>query len=540
MRQAPSSRRELQRAQQGAPEPRKRSGAYYTPDAVAAMLGRWAVRSASDRVLDPACGDGRFLTQATRSVGVEQDATAAAAARQRAPAAQVCHDEFFAWARRERAAGNRFDCAVGNPPFIRYQTWNGGVRRRALALCAELGVVFSGLSASWAPFLVVAAGLLRPGGRLAFVVPAAIGHARYAAPLVEYLVSEFAEVRIVAMRRKLFPRLSEDCWLLFAEGHGGRADAIGLAAVDAIERFRTPPAVTVRVPVSEWRTAWQRRLRPYLLGARARSLYQAAANAADGAFGRTAGEGMAQVAPADEGGRRRDAPAAVRLGTVATIDLGYVTGANGFFHLAPSRAAQAGIPPRFLHTTVPNARVLPPMELTATVVASWRRNDEAMLLLRIPTSGRRCQLPKAVRQYLDSDAGQRARQAYKCRHRTPWYAVPDVRVPHFFLSYMAGRAPKLVKNAAGASCANALHALRLRRADDSSASQRSLQRAWHTPLAQLSCEIEGHALGGGMLKLEPREAARVILPSTDWTERESQAEIEEAVATLRSWRHCGG
>ena len=548
-------RSKLQRACKGAPprkgapqptktsasEPRKRNGAYYTPDAVATMLARWAVRSAEDRVLDPACGDGRFLTQTARNVGVEQDAAAAAAARQRAPAAQVCHDEFFAWARRERAAGNRFDCAVGNPPFIRYQTWSGGVRRRALALCAELGVAFSGLSASWAPFLVAAAGLLRPGGRLAFVVPAAIGHARYAAPLVEYLVSHFAQVRIVAVRRKLFPRLSEDCWLLFAEGHGGRADAIDLAAVNAIERFETPLAATVRIPVSEWRTAWQRRLRPYLLGARARSLYQAAATAADGAFDRAAGEGAVPVGLDDEGGRRHDEPAAVRLGTVATIDLGYVTGANGFFHLAPSHAAKAGIPPRFLQTTVPNARALPPTELTSRVVASWRRNDEAMLLLRIPTNGRYgAQLPKAVRQYLDSDAGQRARQAYKCRHRTPWYSVPDVRVPHFFLSYMAGRAPKLVKNAAGASCANALHALRLRRTDNSVAYQRALQRAWRTPLAQLSCEIEGHALGGGMLKLEPREAARVILPGTDWTDRERRAEIEEAVATLRSWRHCGG
>lgn len=525
-------------------EPRKRNGAYYTPDAVAALLARWAVRSADDRVLDPACGDGRFLTQTARSVGVERDAAAAAAAQQRAPAARVCHDEFFAWASRERAAGSRYHCAIGNPPFIRYQTWSGGVRRRAVALCAELGVVFSGLAASWAPFLVAAAGLLRPGGRLAFVVPAAIGHARYAAPLVEYLVSHFAQVRIVAVQRKLFPRLSEDCWLLFADGFGGRTDAIGLAAVDAIERFETPPPATVCVPVSEWRTAWRWRLRPYLLGARARSLYQAAATAADGTFDRTACERTVQIEPA-AGGRRHDVPGPVRLGAVAAIDLGYVTGANGFFHLAPSAAMQAGIPPRFLQTTVPNARVLPPTELTSRVVASWRRNDQTMFLLRIPATGpwsgrRAVQLPQAVRRYLDSDAGQQARQAYKCRHRTPWYSVPDVRVPHFFLSYMAGRAPKLVKNTAGASCANALHALRLRRADDSAACQRALQHAWRTPLAQLSCEIEGHALGGGMLKLEPREAARIILPSALWAKREPQAEIEEAVATLRSWRHYDG
>ena len=136
---------------------RKRRGAYYTPEAVAAMLARWTVRAADDRVLDPACGDGRFLTHAVHSVGVEQDGAAAAAAQRRAPTARVCQDEFFAWARREWKAGNagkvgrRFDCAIGNPPFIRYQTWGGGARQRALALCAELGVVFSGLSASWAP-----------------------------------------------------------------------------------------------------------------------------------------------------------------------------------------------------------------------------------------------------------------------------------------------------------------------------------------------------------------------------------------------------
>jgi len=32
---------------------------------------------------------------------------------------------------------------------------------------------------------------------------------------------------------------------------------------------------------------------------------------------------------------------------------------------------------------------------------------------------------------------------------------------------------------------------------------------------KLSCELEGHALGGGMLKLEPREAARIVMPSAN-------------------------
>jgi len=38
-----------------------------------------------------------------------------------------------------------------------------------------------------------------------------------------------------------------------------------------------------------------------------------------------------------------------------------------------------------------------------------------------------------------------------------------------------------------------------------------LAATWQTSLTQLSAEVEGHAMGGGLLKLEPREAARVLI-----------------------------
>ena len=478
------------------------------------MLVRAAVRSPGDLLLDPSCGDGRFLAQHRLSVGVEQDGKAAGVAAQRVPEARVYNDEFFAWAER---TSERFNCVVGNPPFIRYQTFNGDVRRRALALCAKLGVAFSGLAASWAPFLVVAASLLRPGGRMAFVVPAAIGHAPYAGPLLEYLVGHFREVRVVAMRRKLFPRLSEDCWLLLADGFGGATCEIGFTAVDAIRPHDPPPRANVHVAVAEWRNAWRRRLRPYLLGPQPRALYLAATEAADRPRTQTAGSANGTASP-------------VRLGAVAAIDLGYVSGANGFFHLTPSSSTKTGIPKALLQTTVRSARTLPQRELTQQVVDSWQHNDDPMLLLRIPKAA---SVPARVRSYLDSAAGRSAREAYKCRHRTPWYSVPDVRIPHFFLTYMAGRAPNLVRNAAGASCTNALHAVQLRSPNTAG----HLQDAWRTPLAQLSCELEGHALGGGMLKLELREAARVILPPAESAKRQRTTEIEEAVSLMRRWRH---
>ena len=494
----------------------KRNGAYYTPEGVVAMLVQAAVHSPSDRLLDPACGDGRFLARHRNSVGVERDGYAAGIARQRIPEAQIHNDDFFTWACDAKRQGERFDCVVGNPPFIRYQTFNGGARRTALASCAELGVEFSSLTASWAPFLVVAASLLRAGGRMAFVVPAAIGHAPYAGPLLEYLVGHFKKVHVVAIRQKLFPRLSEDCWLLFADGFGCTANEIGFAAVETLNTEHPLPPPAIHIDVAEWRNAWHRRLRPYLLGPRPRATYLTAAAAAD----------SSNLPQATERPRR---PLA-RLRDLAAIDLGYVSGANGFFHLTPSNAARAGIPERLLQPTVRGARALPPEELTIDTVGRWRRNDDPMLLLHIPKT---MHVPSRVRGYLDSAAGQTAREAYKCRHRKPWYSVPDVRVPDFFLTYMAGQTANLVRNTARASCTNALHGVRVR----CPAQAVEVPTAWRTPLARLSCELEGHALGGGMLKLEIKEAGRVILPSFGSAESLPDAEINEAISVMRRWRH---
>ena len=246
----------------------KESGAYYTPEPVAAALVRWAVRDHGDRLLDPSCGDGRFIACHPNSTGVERNVDAASAAKQRAPSGAVHQGDFFEWAEQST---ERFDCAAGNPPFIRYQN-AGDVRRRALRLCDEIGAPFSGLTTSWAPFLVVTASLLRRGGRMAFVVPASIGHAPHAAPLVDYLVANFDAVRIVPIREKLFPHLSEDCWLLFAEGFGGSTRDIHFAPM---ERFKAtvPPRVAAPVPVDEWRGLWNRRLRPYLLEDSQRTTY---------------------------------------------------------------------------------------------------------------------------------------------------------------------------------------------------------------------------------------------------------------------------
>jgi SAM-dependent methyltransferase len=476
----------------------KASGAYFTPDDTVRSLVSWAVRSPSDRMIDPSCGDGRFLTAHGNSVGVELDPDSFEVARARAPRATIYQREFFSWALRTH---NRYDCAAGNPPFIRYQRFAGQVRQDALLVCRRQGVEFSGLASSWAPFLVAAASLLKPGGRMAFVVPAEVGHAPYAKPLLSYFASHFNQVTIVPVREKIFSDLSEDCWLLFADGFGGSTDSFTLAPMDTFRFTPEPPKRGTTVSLRNW-ARWNYRLRPFLLSADIRGMYQ----------------------------KVLEDTATVRLGQVARVGIGYVTGANDFFHLRPSTVAELGIPHTFLRTAVRNGRSLPPRAVTRSTVDSWIAQDDPVYLLSIGANDR---LPRSVRQYLASSEGDLARETYKCRNRSPWYSVPDVTVPHAFLAYMSGEGPSFVANRADCVCTNSVHAVRLTNGHRVS----HLQEAWNDPFTRLSCEVEGHPLGGGMLKLEPREAARVAMrtdgPSTD----EETHLIEEGVRVLRRWRH---
>jgi adenine-specific DNA-methyltransferase len=479
--------------------PPKASGSYFTPHDVAACLVSWVAHQPTDRMLDPSCGDGRFLALHRNAVGIEQDALSARQAIERAPSALVHEGDFFAWATE---TAERFECAAGNPPFIRYQTFVGETRRRAIALCKSQGADFNGLAASWAPFLVATAALLKPGGAMAFIVPAEIGHAPYAAPLLEYLVRSFAEVRVIAVRDKLFPTLSEDCWLLYAAGRGGQTDRIGLTAVNQFKPSRHLPRAELWIDIDEWRGAWNRRLRPYLLPLAFRKLYQAGG--------------------ADAGSRR--------LAEFATINIGYVSGDNSFFHLRPSEAKSWKIDSAYLHPSLRNGRAMPQRQITKATLAAWERNDDAVLLLRLQ---RGQDLPSGIRRYLDSSAGREARLGYKCRHRTPWYAVPDVQIPDYIMAYMSGRAVNLVRNMAGVTCTNSVHSVRVKDA----ALAKDLLPLWNTPFVRLSCELEGHSLGGGMLKLEPREAGRLLFPSRDFVTAASAEVFSEAIATMQRWRH---
>jgi hypothetical protein len=104
-------------------------------------------------------------------------------------------------------------------------------------------------------------------------------------------------------------------------------------------------------------------------------------------------------------------------------------------------------------------------------------------------------------------------------------APPTIR------SYMSGLGPSLVQNSACCVGTNSVHVVHLK----AGVSPRALFDAWSSDLTALSCEIEGHPLGGGLLKLEPTRAARVLVDKRAAAGLSGNV-AARGLATMRRWR----
>ncbi|HLL90956.1 MAG TPA: N-6 DNA methylase [Tepidisphaeraceae bacterium] len=494
------------------PVRRKALGAFYTPDTAAGFMATWAIRSPQDSVVDPSSGGGVFLRAAAERLaalggnpssqvwGVELDPSAhdhvrSAVARDYGlDPDKLVLGNFFDIAGR---LGSRFDAVIGNPPYIRYQAFAGPDRLSARRELAKGAVELSELASAWAPFVVRSTGLLRDGGRLAMVLPMELFHAGYAKRVLAHLAASFRAITLVTFKRRLFPDLSQDTLLLLADGRSGAKAELRVKEVEGLEDLAKLGAAAGRVRgarrVSQDVLEGRARLLSYLLPPKARTLY-------------------------DE--LRRSA-AVVRVSSLADVGIGYVTGGNDFFHLSPADTVRHGVPPSVLRRAVFRGRAFAGTEFDE---CRWREASEtgdAGYLLAIPPTHR---LSEGLLDLVRDGEARGVHEAYKCRVRSPWFSVPHVHVPDAFLTYMSGLRPSLVVNRCDAVAPNTLHIVRMLPLACTGVWNMAL--SWRSSLTQLSVEIEGHAMGGGLLKLEPGEAANVLVAKPGLSEPQARQTCE--------------
>lgn len=487
------------------PELRKARGAFFTPPAIAEYLAEWAVEDdGSASVMDPTCGEAVFLEAAGRrlaklgatpqqlreqiiGVDLHEDSVEASAdlLRRQGLDGSFIVSDFFALSAPGRldAKAPYVDAIIGNPPFVRYQQHVGQERKRAQLAALEQGVRLSGLASSWAALVVHACGFLKPEGRLAMVLPSELLYTGYAEPVRAWLKRRFKAVHLVTFERLQFADATEKVILVLARGSGG-CNAFSLVPVEDAEDLRRirmfgPMHLNVAPPS-------QGKWTDLLLPVEQRQTYD-----------RVVEEHF------------------VPLSEYGSPTLGTVTGANDYFCINEATRVEYEIDERHL------MKISPPgtkhFRATSFSRRDWvrLRDDGALVWMLQPLDSepgwQEDPSSAGLIAYLERGLSMKVDQAYKCRVRSAWYKPPAALLPDLFFTYMSHRYPRLITNSARAGFVNSMHGITLS-SDAPKVAKQALPFFMLSAATMLGAEIHGRSYGGGVLKMEPREAAALPVP----------------------------
>lgn len=502
---------------------RKARGAFFTPPAIADFLTRWAIRTPEARVMDPTCGEAVFLLAAAERLkalnatpaaiggqltGVDLhqeslDASAEMLAEEGTGANLICSDFFDLMTPSQLGQLGWQDAVVGNPPFVRYQEHRGDVRKRSATVALAQGVRLSGLASSWAATLVHASAFLKPTGRLAMVLPSELLTVGYAEPIRRWLRARFAVVNLVMFERLQFNDAEENVVLLAAHGTGP-CDSFCLYHVDdADDLANVHPLDPVGAsPAAEGK--WS----DLVLPLEVRQLFKSVS--------------VDRMA---------------RLDSYGTPELGTVTGSNEYFALSELTRKKFRIDEQHLkRISPPGTRHLKGLAFSRAQWEELKLAGERVWLLHPDPKAK----SKGLGDYIAHGESLGVPDAYKCTVRDPWWRPPAVPVPDLFFTYMSHRYPRMIENAADATFVNSMHGVRLRETTPTGAAS-ALPLLALNSVSMLGAEVLGRSYGGGILKMEPREAASLPVPepgamTTAWKVLKEQRPNLDAALRRGDWQ----
>ncbi|MGZ4584573.1 MAG: Eco57I restriction-modification methylase domain-containing protein [Mycobacterium sp.] len=456
-------------AGKAAPSADKARGGYYTPAPVARFLARW-VREAGPRIVEPACGDGAILRQLARVGGrvhgVELVAEEAAKSREFAP---VDAANLFTWLAATEPGG--WDGIAGNPPYIRFGNWASEQRDPALELMRREGLRPSRLTNAWVPFVVASSVLVRDGGRVGLVLPAELLQVTYAAQLREFLLSRFSDITLVTFERLVFDGVLQEVVLFCGVAGAGPARIRTVHLADADSLAQADLDVDSAPALLHENEKWTK----YFLDPGAIRLLRTL----------------------------KASTAMTRLGSVADVDVGIVTGRNSFFTFTDAQVRELGLLPHCVPLVSRSAQLsglVYDTDCRAGDVAAGHRG----WLLDAP----RDPADPALIAHIDAGESAGVDRGYKCSIRKPWWSTPSLWIPDLFMLRQIHLAPRLTVNAAAATSTDTVHRVRLAAGVDATA----LAAVFHNSVTFAFAEIIGRSYGGGILELEPREAEQLPIP----------------------------
>jgi adenine-specific DNA-methyltransferase len=440
------------------------SSKVYTPTDLAEAIVRVLGDQPGAMWLEPSHGKGVFI-EAIARLGVRRERITAidldcTPSHADTLATTFRGVDFLRWALE---TDKKFDRIVGNPPFVAIRALPVSLQASAISVPDLSGRPIGRRANLWYVFVLASLRLLKCGGSLAFVLPAAAEFTNYSEPIRRLIGQKFNRLELYRCERPLFEGVQEGTLVAVARGYelspcmvrrrrfGSREGLVrGLLEGDPINGHKCPPR------------------------------------------------------------NSRCITSTIKLDSVAGIHLGGVTGHAEYFLMNEEGRQSRGLPLAALTPVVSKAKhlrfVCLDMENWKTLKSSgeriWLFNPPAQML----------QHPN-VRSYLELDVadGGCNRNAFKISIRDPWYRTPLPARPDAFLSGMSQYGPWLCINEMQAlNATNTLYVVTFQQRN------RELWYAWALALLSSTAQHQIRRLGrryaDGLIKYEPGPLGQIELP----------------------------
>jgi len=456
----------------------RNNGIYYTPPELANFAAKLGIANVDSSILDPCYGDGALLLAAHERL---RQLGSISPARQIfgydiAPRSEnvrgnkltrLFHKSklkkrnFFSAIEERR---NKFDVILMNPPFVRHQLILKR-KQKYLRKIVNNSSILPVTSDLWAYFVIHSLKFLREGGNFVAILPWSFLYSDFAKRLRERLLEKFGSLHVIVLGKRMFEGAEERILVLVGRSFGLSSTKIG---------------VHYSFNVPKKRISWTTAEKKIWLGSPWLALLNGDIESVLSDLGKKLGFDS--------------------LGRFAKIRIGTVTGANNFFILEREVAKRMELPRRILKPIITHTRDLRKLTIDSS-------DDIKHVIMLIPED---FELPQSLKKHIKGGEKEGLNKRYHTEKRVKWYSIPQQEPPDGFLHYMTKEIPFLVLNSNGLLSTNTVHQVEFSDGVDEN-TKRWIQFSMLTSISQVSAELVGRTYGGGVLKIEPTSAGKILV-----------------------------
>ncbi len=470
----------------------KLRGGYYTPPKLATYLSKWVSEKNPKTILEPSCGDGVFLESLNKSIsskpkitGIELNEAEAYKTIDRVKnfkniTSEIIPTDFLEWSLLSLHKKANYDAIVGNPPFIRYQYLSDEAQASSKKIFDSFHLPFTKHTNAWVPFVIASLALLKPGGRMAMVLPSEILHVLHAQSLRHFLGQHCKRIIIIDPEEIWFKGTLQGAVLFLAEKKlNVKEHTIGLGIIPTIgntflesspsKYFDKTNFINGKTVEGKWTRA--------LLTKKELDIFD-------------------QITIHSE---------VHKFSNIANVDVGMVTGANKFFLVTDETVSKYNLE-EWSHPMFGRSQ-----HCKGILYDEKQHQENAdnglpsnFIWFNVTSES---ELPQNALDYIQEGEEENLHTRYKCRIRKPWFKVPSVYSTSIGMLKRAHNIPRLILNDMGAYTTDTAYRITT---DQCKAGK--LVYCFINSFTALSSELEGRHYGGGVLELVPSEIEKLLIP----------------------------